>query len=81
MMSPRWSVNISPVERGARISLGLVGIIGGVLLLAGSPPGIVAVLESLLILAGADLVVTGMTGHCPLYAWLARRSVQADRRS
>lgn len=80
-MSPRWNVNISTVERAARVGLGLVGIIGGILLLAGSPPAVVAVLEVLLILAGMDLVVTGATGHCPLYAWLARRTVQAERRS
>ena len=80
-MSYQWNVNITTVERGARISLGLVGIIGGILLLAGSPPAVVAVLEILLILAGVDLVVTGTSGHCPLYAWLARRGAQAERRS
>ena len=80
-MSPRWNVNISTAERAARVALGLVGIIGGIVLLAGPPFTVVAVLEVLLILAGVDLVVTGATGHCPLYAWLARRTLQAERRS
>ena len=60
-------VNITPSERVGRILLGLVGAVGGILLLAGSPTALAGTLEVLLVLAGLDLVVTGATGHCPLY--------------
>ena len=66
-MSTRWKVNITAAERVGRILLGLVGAVGGILLLAGSPTALATVLEVLLVLAGLDLVVTGATGHCPLY--------------
>lgn len=63
----RWNVNITPAERTARIVLGLLGVVGGAILLVGAASPVAAVLETLLILAGLDLVVTGATGHCPLY--------------
>ena len=70
-MSTRWKVNITPAERVGRILLGLVGAVGGILLLADSPTLLTGMLEVLLVLAGLDLVVTGATGHCPLYQKLA----------
>lgn len=69
-MSTSWKVNISPEERIARIVVGLVGAIGGILLLTGAGSTIAVVLEALLVVAGLDLIVTGATGHCPLYAKL-----------
>jgi uncharacterized membrane protein len=66
-MSARWKVNVTPAERVGRVLLGLVGAVGGILLLAGSPTALSGTLEVLLVLAGLDLVVTGATGHCPLY--------------
>ena len=69
-MSTRWSVNITPAERAARIVLGALGAVGGVVLLVGTSSTVVVVLAVLLVLAGLDLVVTGATGHCPLYARL-----------
>jgi len=66
-MSARWNVNITVTERVGRIVLGIVGAVGGILLLAGSPTVLTGTLEVLLVLAGLDLVVTGATGHCPLY--------------
>lgn len=63
-------VNITPLERFGRIAFGLLGVVGGVILLAGSPTLLTGLLEVLLIAAGLDLVVTGATGHCPLYAKL-----------
>lgn len=66
-MSTRWSVNITPTERVARILVGTAGVIAGAMLLAGAASLVVASLEALLVLAGLDLVVTGATGHCPLY--------------
>jgi hypothetical protein len=66
-MSTTLTVNISSIERVGRIVVGLLGVAGGVLLLAGAGSAIAVILELLLILAGLDLIVTGATGHCPLY--------------
>lgn len=33
-MQARWSINITPIERGARIVLGLLGVVGGGILLS-----------------------------------------------
>ena len=77
----RWKVNITPVERVARILLGLLGVVGGAFLLdsVGSP--VAAVLEVLLIVAGLDLVVTGATGHCPLYKKLGHVPASLEGRT
>ena len=66
-MSARSKINITPAERVRRIVLGLVGSVGGILLLVGSPTVLTGTLEVLLVLAGLDLVVTGASGHCPLH--------------
>jgi uncharacterized membrane protein HdeD (DUF308 family) len=66
-MKAKWNVNISPPERTARILIGVVGIIAGVVLLTGAASALAVVLEALLVLAGLDLLVTGATGHCALY--------------
>lgn len=63
-------VNISIFERFARVLLGGVAAVIGVILLIGAASSFVAFLEVLLILAGLDMVVTGALGHCPLYAKL-----------
>ena len=63
----RPTINITPAERLGRIFVGLVGVIGGLVLLASAGDAVVAALEVLLILAGLDLIVTGALGHCPLY--------------
>jgi uncharacterized membrane protein len=72
-------VNITPAERVGRILLGLVGAVGGILLLAGSPTALAGTLEVLLVLAGLDLVVTGATGHCPLYQKLGHMPASLRR--
>jgi uncharacterized membrane protein HdeD (DUF308 family) len=69
-MRKRLTVNIGPQERVARIVVGLVGVVVGIVVLTGSPGAVVAVLAVLLGVAGLDLVVTGALGHCPLYARL-----------
>ena len=69
-MRNRLTVNISPLERAARIGLGLVGVIGAVALLIGSSELVTVMLAVLLGAAGLDLMVTGALGHCPLYAKL-----------
>lgn len=65
-------VNISPSERAGRIFVGLAVIVAGIVLLASAGPVLNVILELLLVAAGLDLLVTGATGHCPLYAKLGR---------
>jgi hypothetical protein len=67
----RLSVNITPVERFGRVIVGSAGFVVGVILLTSAFTAVALVLELLLAAAGADLVVTGALGHCPLYAKLA----------
>lgn len=69
-MASRWKVNITPAERTARVVIGGLGVLVGVVLLASAPGVVAVVLELLLVVAGLDLVVTGALGHCPLYARL-----------
>jgi Protein of unknown function (DUF2892) len=69
-------VNITPAERVGRILLGLVGAVGGILLLAGSPTALAGTLEVLLVLAGLDLVVTARQGT----ARCTRNSATCQRR-
>jgi hypothetical protein len=67
-MRPTWRrINISGPERIGRVTLGLAAAIAGVVLLLSVGSALAAVLEVLLVLAGVDLVVTGASGHCPLY--------------
>ena len=63
----RVSVNITPIERGGRIAIGLAAMIAGLVLIVSAGSALAAILELLLIAAGLDLVVTGALGHCPLY--------------
>ena len=69
-MGSRGSINITPAERGARILIGGLGAMAGIVLLAEASSALAVALELLLVLAGLDLVVTGALGHCPLYAKL-----------
>jgi uncharacterized membrane protein HdeD (DUF308 family) len=69
-MSSRWSINITPAERAARIIIGSFGAVAGIVLLVEATSTLAITLELLLVLAGLDLVVTGALGRCPLYARL-----------
>lgn len=69
-MRTRWSINITPAERVARVVIGALGALIGVVLLTGATSVLAVTLELLLVLAGLDLVVTGALGHCPLYSKL-----------
>ena len=69
-MKSRWSINITPAERVARIVVGAIGALAGIVLVLGATSALAVTLELLLVLAGLDLVVTGALGHCPLYAKL-----------
>lgn len=78
--TPRWrQVNISPVERWGRVVLGLAAVIGGGVLLLSAGSILAVVLEVLLVLAGVDLLVTGATGHCPLYQKLGHAPASLRR--
>lgn len=63
----RPAINITPRERVGRVGLGGAGVLVGALLLVSASGGVAVVLELLLVLAGVDLVVTGVLGFCPLY--------------
>ena len=66
--TPRWrQVNIIPVERWGRMIVGVAAIVAGGVLLLGAGSVLAVLLEVLLVLAGVDLLVTGVLGHCPLY--------------
>ncbi|WP_055548927.1 DUF2892 domain-containing protein [Streptomyces sp. NBRC 110028] len=61
-------MNIGPAERAGRVLLGLAAAIIAIIPLTtvGGAPAVV--LKVLLLPAGPDLMITGATGHCPLYA-------------
>ena len=69
-MSSRWSTNITPTERAARIVVGCLAALAGLVLLTGTTSTLAVTLEVLTIVAGLDLVITGALGHCPLCARL-----------
>ena len=77
----KFAVNISPVERGGRIVLGLAAAIAGVVLLGSAGSALAVVLEVLLVVAGLDLVITGALGHCPLYQRLGHVPASLRRSS
>lgn len=69
-------VNLTSIERLARIVVGTAGAAGAVTWFAWGPSVLVAAGAALLAAAGIDLIVTGARGYCPLYAWLARRGAR-----
>lgn len=75
------SVNITPAERIGRVVVGLAAVVGAAVLLPGAEGALAIALLVLLALAGLDLVVTGATGHCPLYQKLGRVAVSARGRT
>lgn len=75
------SVNITPSERIARIGLGIAAIVAALVLLVGAGSGLAVVLELSLAAAGADLVITGALGHCPLYNKLGYVPASLRRRA
>lgn len=60
--------NIGTIERWVReLGGGFMALVGFWLLFAGPSSLAAAVAEATLVLLGLDLVVTGLTGYCPLY--------------
>lgn len=58
VMSTRWKVNLIPVERVARVLVGLVAAVGGAYLLGGAGSTLAIAVEAIVIITGMDLVVT-----------------------
>ncbi len=76
----RATVNITPAERVGRVAIGLVAIVGAAVLLRGATGAVAVTLLVLLGLAGLDMVVTGASGHCPLYKKLGRAALPSKGR-
>lgn len=74
-------MNISTLERAGRVLIGVAAIIAGVVLLTTAGSVLAMVLELLLVAAGLDMLVTGATGHCPLYQKLGHvpKSLRSTR--
>jgi len=77
----RPTINITPAERAGRVLIGLLGVVGGLVLLAGSGGALGVVLSMLLVLAGLDVMVTGVLGHCALYTRLGYTPASLRRTS
>jgi hypothetical protein len=79
-ISHRWTVNITPAERIGRVLIGGAAMIAAIVLLTSASSVMAVVLEVLLFAAGADLLVTGALGHCPLYQKLGHvpRSLRGE---
>ena len=77
----RLAVNITPVERAGRVAIGVAAAVVAVILLRSAGSALAVVLEVLLAVAGLDLVVTGVLGHCPLYSRLGHVPASLRRSS
>lgn len=64
------TTNISTPERVARVGLGGLAAVLGLVIIVGGPSVWAFIGALLLVAAGLDFVVTGATGYCPLYARL-----------
>ena len=67
-MAHRRTINVRPAERLTRVVLGPLMVTGGWLLMPHVTMASTGIIAVLLIAVGMWLVVTGLTGHCPLYA-------------
>ena len=66
----RRTVNITPLERTIRILVGTGLVLAALAVVSGGITVISVVGALLLAGAGLDLLITGLTGFCPLYARL-----------
>ena len=80
-MASTWTVNVNPAERVARIVLGVLGAGVGAFLLTDTGAVLATALEAALVITGLDLVVTGVVGHCPLYATVGHVSASLKGRN
>lgn len=70
-------VNITAIERVGRIAIGAAAVVAAVALLLSAGSVFAVVLEGLLLLAGLDMIFTGVTGHCSLYQRLGRAPIDS----
>lgn len=63
----RPSVNLTTIERVARVAVGGLAALAASILLTSAGSALAVILVLLLLAAGVDLIVTGALGHCPLY--------------
>lgn len=63
----RRSVNLTTIERVARVAVGGLAALAASMLLTSAGSALAVILVLLLLAAGVDLIVTGALGHCPLY--------------
>ena len=68
--------NVGTVERGLRVALGGALAIWALVLLSSGGGLIWLLLDVALIALGADFVVTGIRGYCPLYNLLGWSTAQ-----
>ena len=67
-MAHRPTINVGPAERVARVILGPLMVAAGWLLIPHVTMASTGILAVLLMAVGTWLLITGSTGHCPLYA-------------
>jgi Protein of unknown function (DUF2892) len=73
----RRDVNVGTSERILRVTGGGLAALFGLLLFLSSPGTLFIWLAAVTLVAvGADFVVTGSTGYCPLYHRLHRSTAQ-----
>lgn len=73
----RKEVNVGTGERIARVTGGgLAVLLGLLLILTGPGSPFVWLAIATLVALGADFVVTGITGYCPLYHRLGRTTIR-----
>ena len=73
-MRPRWTVNIGPRQRVFRVLLGAVAAVVSVVLLVDATTRLTVALEGVLLVTALDVLISGLSGHCPLLAALSRTS-------
>ena len=63
--------NVGTSERVVRAGAGgLLAVLGVALLMSGDASAWSTGLHAAVVALGADFLVTGLTGNCPLYRWL-----------
>ena len=70
-------VNITSVERVGRVTIGAAAVVVATALLLSASSILAVVLEVFLVLAGLDMIFTGVTGHCSLYQRLGRAPLRS----
>lgn len=78
-MRPRWTVNIGPRQRVVRVLLGAVAAVVSVVLLVNATTRVAVVLEGVVLVTAIDVLLSGLSAHCPLLAVLGQTSTSRTR--